>query len=233
MMCLHENHRPILEFNDDTIISGVIPVSPEYQDSVYWGQEGLHVWLEGEITNAEALGRFPFEKKHPAALLHGIFSRDNCNNELAQLCGFFSSVIYDANRGKLHFMSGRFGLRHLFLYFRPDRLFWCAQQKGFLAIPDFNSTLKSESIRKFLEYNYLPGDSTWFQDVILVPPASVITVDLLSGSMTSRRYWDWRRIEPSLQLDEDELVDRMHDAFQSGTDECIFRVFKVLFERTA
>lgn len=221
LICLGEHHRPLPGFEDDVITSGVIPVNEHYRNGRYASQDGIHVWFEGEISNLQTRGKTAEGKSSPAMLLQGIFSRDESQTELAELCGYFSAVVYNTNTNQIHFVSDRFGLRHLFVYFRPDRLFWCSQQKGFLAIPGFDHRLKLSSVQKFLEYNYLPGDYTWFENVNLVPPASTITVDLNSGNLTTRRYWNWRTVCPDNTISDDELIDRMHEAFYRSIERMI------------
>lgn len=221
MLCHSRRQSPDIEFEDKCVAAGRIPVNETYARDQVAEINGVYAWLDGEILNGREMGRSGDERQDSAKLLAGIFSR-NRSTDLARLNGYFSAVVYDSNTRQVHLVSDRFGLRHLFYCIHKGRFVWCSEQKGFLAISGFDASLKQESLKEFLEWNYLRTSATWFNGVCFIEPASVTTFSIDKCEVSSRRYWDWRQIEPvSVQPRNGEIVDRIHEALQAAVDTSI------------
>ena len=116
MLCHSQTQVPESEFEDGQIVAGRVPVNGRYARCEVGEVDGVYAWVDGEILNARELGLDETEKNDQANLMAGLFSRGETSH-IKDLNGFFSAVVYDSNRKKIHLISDRFGLRHLFDYY--------------------------------------------------------------------------------------------------------------------
>jgi asparagine synthase (glutamine-hydrolysing) len=191
-------HRPSFVsdkyFYDDKIAAGRCHtgiINTRIQPSV---QDDVFVWLDGEIYNHEEL---PVKAavNEDAELFLKNYIADPSMNFLSKTDGIFTAVIYDRNRKKISLCTDRYGLQHIYWLQTKNSLAWSSEYKAFLALPDFDPVIDAESVNAMLKYGYLTGNSTWFENVQVLAPATLLQYDLQSRQTKSQKYWRWDRIK--------------------------------------
>jgi len=193
---------------------------------------GAHIWLDGEFYNraelALSLGeeaRSGAQVSDPALLL-ALYRQSNDFNQqpdgfdfLRRIDGVYAAVIYDAAARRVHLISDRHGLRHLFWMARGDGGAWASEVKAMLALPGFEPKIERASVEDFFEVGHMTGDRTWFEGVELLPAATVLTWRLDERSVSRRRYWSADEIKPLPEAtDAIELAEELGRRFRAAVE---------------
>ncbi|MDT5271969.1 MAG: hypothetical protein QOH49_4155 [Acidobacteriota bacterium] len=183
---------------------------------------GVRVWLDGEFYNREELARTlggGEEFASDAALLAALYRRDGDFDFLKAIDGIYSAVIYDEPARRVHLVSDRYGLRHLFWTTHAGGLAWASEVKAMLALPGFEPEVDRAALQDFFEFGQLTGDRTWFEGVELLPSGTVLTWDEDARTTLRRRYWWWDDIKPlEGSVDEDELARELGRLFRASVE---------------
>lgn len=107
---------------------------------------------------------------------------------VSHLNGMFAFVIYDTSNNKLFGARDRLGKKPFF-YFLDNGIFEFASSLLALEIGN-NFEILSESITKYLYWNYIPEPFTPYKNVYKLPSAHHFTYDLENHSFELRKYWD-------------------------------------------
>lgn len=191
-------------YHDDKICAGrchtgIIAIQPQpakLNDSF--------VWLDGEFYNQGDFHVTLSPESGDASLLVQNYAADPTLNFLKSIDGIYSAVVYDRHEKKVFLISDRYGLQHLYWVKTKEHFAWATENKAFLAIPDFKASIDRTALYGFLEYGYFIKDQTWFENVSLVPPATILSIDLAEGKTTTSIYWSWSNIK-KLQGAIDEI----------------------------
>ncbi|HYY58576.1 MAG TPA: asparagine synthase-related protein [Pyrinomonadaceae bacterium] len=178
-------------------------------------ESGIYAWLDGEIYNREELAReAKLYAETDAALLVALYRQGDDFSFLKKIDGIYSAAIYDADRQKLHLISDRYGLRHLFWTIHEESIAWASEVKALLAVPDFDPKIDPVALNDFLRFGHMLGDRTWFEGVELLRAGTVLTWDERERSVSQHRYWWWDQIKPLTgKMNENELVEELGSLF--------------------
>ena len=74
-------------------------------------------------------------------------------------------------------------------------------------------------VAQYVRYQQLLGERTWFEDVHLLPPATILHYRPAEDRLTLSRYWDWDRIasQPD-SISLDEAAEESNRLFQRAID---------------
>ena len=194
---------------------------------------GVHVWLDGEFYNrgelAASLGDSargdahapgaPSVRGNDPALLLALYRHDSDFQFLRRVDGIYAAVVYDAGARRVHLISDRYGLRHLFWTAHGDRLAWASEAKAVLGLPGFEPKIDRATLQDFFRIGHLTGDRTWFEGVELLPSGTLLTWDGESRAVTRKRYWWWDEIKPlEGATDEEELARELGRLFRASVE---------------
>lgn len=183
---------------------------------------GVRVWLDGEFYNRDELAGMlkdagPFTSD--PALLSALYRQDEEFNFLRHVNGIFAAVVYDEPRQRVHLLSDRYGLRHLFWTRHSGGLAWASEVKAMLGLQGFEPRVDRGAVEAFFDVGHLTGDRTWFEGVELLPSGTVLTWDEGTRAVSRRRYWWWEDIKPlEGDVDEDELARELGRLFRDSVE---------------
>jgi asparagine synthase (glutamine-hydrolysing) len=121
----------------------------------------------------------------------------------------FAFAIWDAKRRRLFVARDRVGIKPLY-YFDDGRALWFASElKAILADPSVRREVNVTAIRRFLAFNYLPGEETLFQGLCKLLPGHYLIAE--TSGVTTHQYWDLRFPESRPSMSFDRAVDQLHD----------------------
>lgn len=153
-------------------------------------QNEIHVLVYGEIQDATL--NYP---ENSARYVYDLYTADLSMSFLRELNGSFSIVIHDADRGLTHLISDRLGTRHFYYANRDHLIAWGSEIKAFAAIPRLDLTLNKTALRSYLRIGHPDDNDTWFNEVTLLAPASILTIDSETFSTRTHAYWSWNEIQ--------------------------------------
>ena len=96
-------------------------------------------------------------------------------NFLKKLNGSFIISILDND--KLIVANDRLGSKNLFFQINSNELFYSSEIKGILAENSIKPTLNYEAVVELFTFSYLLGNKTYFNEIEILHPASMIIVD--------------------------------------------------------
>ena len=155
-----------------------------------------HTWIafNGEIYNFKELRErfsndFPWRTNSDSeVLLESVESFGS--TVIPHLNGMFAFATFDARTQTLLVARDRLGIKPLYYYHIPGRVFAIASEiKAFIAFNLFRAKLNERSLREYLTFqNSLTGE-TLLEGVSEFPAGSYARIDLRKGTMTLSRYW--------------------------------------------
>jgi asparagine synthase (glutamine-hydrolysing) len=105
------------------------------------------------------------------------------------LQGMFAFAVWDERRRRLVLGRDRFGKKPLYYWSDGTRFVFGSEIKALLADPAVPKRLDPEAIPAYLTFGYVPTPRTFFEGILSVPPAHVLTVEA-GGGIALERYWE-------------------------------------------
>ncbi len=126
---------------------------------------------------------------------------------LARLQGMFAFALLDVRRRRLLLARDRAGEKPLFYSWRQGRLAFASELKAIMADPAFPRRMDRAALDSFFAYGYVPGAQCILQHASKLPPAHLMTLDLMGGEPQLSRYWRLPDPPGGEAVDEQALLD--------------------------
>lgn len=139
---------------------------------------------------------------------------------LCDLEGNFVLAIFDRIREQVIVATDRLGTYNLFCAYYDKKFVFAPEVKGVLCAPGVPRTLDMVAIAEYMRFQHLLGDKTFFEQVKLLPNASIITCDLRQKDLTFRPYWDFSRIHRLPQISFKEALHEAGRLLKKGVERC-------------
>lgn len=162
----------------------------------------------GEVYNFEAMeqemrrrGRSFSTRSDTEGVLNAYLTW-GADEGVSKLRGMFAFAAIDFERQELLLARDRLGKKPLFYTVKDGALIWSSELEPlYQTVGPFEAD--PEALDQYLAWQYIPAPRTIYKDVRSLPPAHLLTVDLKSGEIRERRYWDLQfREDRSLSLEE-------------------------------
>jgi asparagine synthase (glutamine-hydrolysing) len=146
------------------------------------------LFLEGEIFNlGEVLGRIGLS---PAECCLALFREDRLE-DFKRLNGSFALLILDARDApRLLLVTDRLCSRPIYLFQKDDRCCFSTSMAALLSFPQVERRLCIQGLVEFFAVRRTSLDHTLYEDIRVVPPASIWSFD--GGSPVVKTYWRMR-----------------------------------------
>ncbi|MAE51799.1 MAG: hypothetical protein CMH27_08310 [Micavibrio sp.] len=154
------------------------------------------LWIEGEIYNlddcAKCLGQAcaNFEE-----LLISAYKAGKLDQALALVDGYYCAVLYDAKEKHIKLITDRYGMRVLYYYAKGNDFAWAGDVKGLLSLDFVDKTIDETTAPCFLDLGFLLEDHTWFANVKLLEPSTILSLDIETKRISKSNYWRWSDIK--------------------------------------
>lgn len=191
-------------FSNDYLECSHIHIGNMEKSNNYFFRDGIYVSIEGE--------QYDFENISFEEFLFDAYRNKCLEEKLNKLDGYFNAIIYDSNINKLFLISDRYGMRMLYYYFKDGRFTWSGEVKGLLSLDFIDKTISQKSFDCFIDLGCLLEDNTWFENIKLIKPATIMEFDLNTKKLSQKYYWKWSEIKPS-NLSFDDAVDKVGNIF--------------------
>lgn len=140
---------------------------------------------------------------------------------LCEIDGSFGMAIWDSRTQTVTLINDRYGLRPLYYAQRAGCLLFGSEVKALLADPLLSKKIDFHAVADFFAFELLLGDKTFFSEVRVLPPASVLTFE--HQTLTIRRYWDFTFLEEPTPVDVQAAAARFDELLQSAVHRYIDR----------
>ena len=195
-------------------------ICPTWQTTprTYQNQTGTIGWLDGNLYNRATLCRHHnWAIDNDIEFLVAITTQNIPKSALKNIDGIFTAVILDTHKNQLHLITDRYGLRPIYLLNTTKGLHWSSEPKAFLGLPHFSPQISANTASIFLTTGQLPPNQTWFDNVVPLEPATHLTLNTNTGTLTRERYWWWDQVPPRVgKIEESDLVNEFADLFKNA-----------------
>lgn len=186
--------------------------------------------VNGEVYNhrqlrTELSKQFRFETESDCeVILHG-YLREGLAF-LQRVNGMFAFTLYDARNMTLVLGRDRFGIKPLSYHRDGERVIFASEAKALFADPrtprkvDWRNSLADPGLS--LAPLFVTDEPTsWFEDIEIVPAAHYVEIDVTTGSMSTRRYWDAHSGPDLSGCSSDEIVQLYREALENSVRDCL------------
>lgn len=137
-------------------------------------------------------------------------------SELSRLRGMFAFAIYDKERSELILVRDFFGIKPLYYFTKEDKIVaFSSEIKSFLSLAEFKPEVNDMAVFNYLSYQYNPLEETFFKNVFKLPPAHYIKIDVKTGRVKMKKYWQFE-FKQNDSLGENktakEILEMMEDS---------------------
>lgn len=155
----------------------------------------------------------PLPDSHLALQLYQQYGLDF----VKQVEGIFSIAIWDKAQHKLYLLNDRFGLKPLYYAQLAETFIFAPEMKGILVEPACNRSLNLTAMAEFIRFQQVIGEKTFFDEIKLMQPASICSIDLRTLAFEQAPYWDWRAIKPLKKTsDKREIFEETERLFKQA-----------------
>ncbi|HEX4920983.1 MAG TPA: asparagine synthase (glutamine-hydrolyzing), partial [Candidatus Bathyarchaeia archaeon] len=181
--------------------------------------ENETVWIvfNGEIYNfqelraeLEGLGHKFNSHTDTEVIVHGY---EQWGTEcVKKLRGMFAFAIWDQQKRRLFLARDRVGKKPLY-YTDTGRCFvFASELQGLLKNPEVQREADLEAVDSYLSWGYVPAPLTGFKNVLKLPPAHFLVLDVGPNDTKTRvdRYWDLHH-SPKIKVTESEAAEQLRE----------------------
>jgi asparagine synthase (glutamine-hydrolysing) len=120
--------------------------------------------------------------------------------------GMFAFAIYNKSSHEVFLARDHFGIKPLF-YTRTEQGFaFASELKTLLIVPDFNRTINIKSLTACLNYLWIPGNETMFENCYKLPPSHYLKINV-NNHFEIHKYWELK--ENIISEKEDVLIKQL------------------------
>lgn len=154
----------------------------------------FHLVYNGELynfrelrTELEALGTVFRTRGDTEVVLQAIAHWGN--DALKQFRGMFAFACLDSQTGKMLVARDHLGVKPLYLVHQSNLFAFASELKSICAHPDVAREIDLESLRLFLECQYIPAPNTIYKSVRKLEAGWAMEIDTRTGESRRWQYW--------------------------------------------
>ncbi|WGD30040.1 asparagine synthase (glutamine-hydrolyzing) [Ancylobacter sp. WKF20] len=155
---------------------------------VFNGEIYNHVELRAALEQSGH--RFETDHSDTEVLLHGY--RQWGEGLVERLSGMFAFCVYDRRAGRLLLARDHFGKKPLFYARTREGFVFASEATALLRHPSVSDAVDAEAVLKYFAYGFVPAPRSIYRDIAKLPGGCLMSVDLATGQMQTRRYWEYR-----------------------------------------
>jgi asparagine synthase (glutamine-hydrolysing) len=190
---------------------------------IYNEDKNLVLTFNGEIYNYIELREILKSKGHEfytqtdsEVIVHGF---EEWGEEVSShLRGMFAFAIWNCNKKTLFLSRDFFGIKPLNYSIFEKKFIYGSEIKSILEFTDFKKELNLNALDKYLSFQYVPGNETFFKNIFCLPPGHSMMVEFENIlSFNIKKYF-----EPKFNPDEDLTLknasEQIEEIFEESVD---------------
>lgn len=190
--------------------------------------------FNGEIYNHKSLrsifnNKFLYKSNSDTETLFYLLKYNNISDVLCKIEGMFSFLFYDIKKKKISISRDRAGEKPLYIYNTKNCLAFTSDLSTFKKNKYSQLTINTNSIKNFLDLNYIPHPETIYNECFKLPPASYIEFDLnkykfnsetnfnnfiMQEGVSYKKWW-------KLKVNKEILLNNSYDMIKNNTEKLI------------
>ncbi|MBN1875836.1 MAG: hypothetical protein JXA33_16555 [Anaerolineae bacterium] len=183
---------------------GIVTFKSELADSYTVSAAGVQIIVYGEV--------YPYHctdvaaDKQGAGLVAMLYERYGLRF-VDFLSGSFCISLYDAPRNQLILVTDRFGSKPLYRDMRVNGLRVSSEIKVMLFDTPTHLTYNAKSVVNLFTFQHPLDHETYFNEIEVLPPASILIYDIRTRQVTLSTYWTYDVMREPTDLARRPLAD--------------------------
>ncbi|WP_108947092.1 asparagine synthase-related protein [Shewanella halifaxensis] len=151
------------------------------------------------------------------------------NNQLLELLatinGYFCLLIHDKQQQTLSIASDRYGIKPLYLGYKNSAIFgFSSELKGLALHPTTELTIDKDALKAFAKLGHMLNQSTWFNEVKRLAPATLLNIDLTTALVEEQLYWSWNSITLNKTISFEKAIDTLYQLFDQAVKRSLSNI---------
>jgi asparagine synthase (glutamine-hydrolysing) len=131
--------------------------------------------------------------------------------------GMFAFGLWDRKKRRMFLARDRYGVKPLYWSFQNETLVFASEIKAILEHPEIPRRVCATALNEYFSFQNIFTDQTMFDGIRLLPPATIMTLDLEStAAPAARTYWDYPFPREPWRIKEEECVDQVYHLFEQA-----------------
>lgn len=182
-------------------------------------KHNLVIIFNGEIYNYKQLQEdilkvkdieFRSDSDTEVILEYYIHYKEKC---LEYFVGMFAFSIYNKETKELFIARDHLGIKPLFYTKKNDQFAFASELKSLINIPGFDKSINYKSLISSLNYLWVSGDETMFNNCFKLPPAHYMEVSP-TLEVTINKYW--KISEETSSFSEQETIQKLSQIMEDS-----------------
>jgi asparagine synthase (glutamine-hydrolysing) len=188
----------------------IIDLSENANQPMFSADGNACIIFNGEIYNYKSLKEellrdgMKFNTSSDTEVLLGLYLRYG-NEMFSKINGMFAFAIYDLLKKELFIARDRMGKKPLYYTSTNDGFIFGSELKAVLQHPSVSNEINTESLNRFLTFDYVPGQESIIKNISKLEPAHYLIVK--DGKVTEKKQY-WEHDFTKLDYTFDEAVAR-------------------------
>ncbi len=169
------------------------------------------IFINGNCYNLKDIkDKFSFESEDFEHLILDAYKQNKLDLVLNKIDGIFQLFIYDRKNKKINLISDRRGVWFIYYYLKDDKFIFGSEVKNILMFKDIDLTIDPDAFQFFMDIGYFPADKTWFDNIKLIKPSTILEYDLDKKQLSQRYYWTYSEIKQQ-DISFEDAVNKLAD----------------------
>lgn len=213
--------RPNLEIKSEFCdnIFEVGHISIKENECKSYKKDNIIVFIDGYVYNTDEIQeKFRYAQTIFSQQILLAYQDNKLDDVLSLANGYFVGVLYDQLKKKILLFSDRLGTRFLYYYHKDEKFLFSGEIKGFQSLEFVDKTIDSVSVECFVNGGnnfYLLGDNTYFKNIKLLKPATILEYDIEKNMVNQKYYWTFSNIKKQ-NISYEDAVDKLHDLVEKA-----------------
>ncbi|MBI4388854.1 MAG: asparagine synthase (glutamine-hydrolyzing) [Nitrospinae bacterium] len=198
----------------------IIDLSPRGHQPMANGHGTVWVSYNGEIYNFKDLRRelepkYAFHSDSDTEVLLKAYEEWGVEC-LGRLRGMFAFAIWDSVRRVLFLARDRMGIKPLYYHSAPDRFLFASEVRALRSSGLAKTGIDPVGLYHYLAFGRLQSPETILANIRELKPAHYFLVDLQTGGITGKRYWNPVQVTGPLALSAKEIEVRVRELVEES-----------------
>ena len=136
-----------------------------------------------------------------------------------KLNGSFNFLLFDSKKMKLYVVSDKYASRPLYWSYNKNQFVTASEVKIILDVLKTKQPINWSAWGQYLTYRYTLDNNTFYKNINLIEPATIMTCDLSKESMIEtlpkiEKYWDYSEISIQYHKSEVQMINEGVEIFK-------------------
>lgn len=129
--------------------------------------------------------------------------------------GMFAAAVWDRRERRLLLFRDRYGIKPLYWMQDAGSVIFGSEQKAILTVPGLRPGVDLEAMLEYLTFQNIFTDRTLVEGIRMLPAGCLATVDS-SGTIRTRRWWDFHFHEDPSERSDEDWADELDALFEQA-----------------